>query len=86
MTSCVLLQIDNWSALAHSLTFRDFYIRSIFTFLYGFLFVLGIFGNGGVLWAVARNKRLQSARNVFLLNLIFTDLILVFTAIPVTPW
>ncbi|EGT44130.1 hypothetical protein CAEBREN_05580 [Caenorhabditis brenneri] len=64
----------------------DFYIRSIFTFLYGFLFVLGIFGNGGVLWAVARNKRLQSARNVFLLNLIFTDLILVFTAIPVTPW
>uniref|UniRef100_A0A8R1HV21 G_PROTEIN_RECEP_F1_2 domain-containing protein n=1 Tax=Caenorhabditis japonica TaxID=281687 RepID=A0A8R1HV21_CAEJA len=64
----------------------DFYIRSIFTFLYGSLFVLGIFGNGGVLWAVARNKRLQSARNVFLLNLIFTDLILVFTAIPVTPW
>ncbi|CAO4378042.1 unnamed protein product [Caenorhabditis nigoni] len=64
----------------------DFYIRTIFTFLYGFLFVLGIFGNGGVLWAVARNKRLQSARNVFLLNLIFTDLILVFTAIPVTPW
>ncbi|CAB3398105.1 unnamed protein product [Caenorhabditis bovis] len=65
---------------------EDIYIRSVFTFLYGFLFILGILGNGGVLWAVARNKRLQSARNVFLLNLIFTDLILVFTAIPVTPW
>ncbi|CAI5453367.1 unnamed protein product [Caenorhabditis angaria] len=60
-------------------------IRLLFILCYILLFVVGLIGNGGVIWTVAQNKRLQSARNVFLLNLIFTDLVLVFTAIPITP-
>ncbi|KAK5977450.1 Prolactin-releasing peptide receptor [Trichostrongylus colubriformis] len=35
---------------------------------------------------MANNRRLRSARNIFLLNLILTDLLLVLTAVPVTPW
>ncbi|VDK50271.1 unnamed protein product [Anisakis simplex] len=48
--------------------------------------VIGLVGNGGVLFAVSKNKRLRSARNIFLLNLILTDILLCVTAIPVTPW
>ncbi|CAD6192332.1 unnamed protein product [Caenorhabditis auriculariae] len=64
----------------------ELYVRSVFTLLYGWLFGVGLIGNGGVLWAVAHNRRLRSARNIFLLNLIATDLLLVLTAVPVTPW
>ncbi|KAF7638354.1 G_PROTEIN_RECEP_F1_2 domain-containing protein, partial [Meloidogyne graminicola] len=53
---------------------------------YGCLFLLGLFGNGSVLLAFAQNKRLRSTRNLFLLNLILTDIILCLTAVPVTPW
>uniref|UniRef100_A0A7E4ZS01 G_PROTEIN_RECEP_F1_2 domain-containing protein n=1 Tax=Panagrellus redivivus TaxID=6233 RepID=A0A7E4ZS01_PANRE len=61
-------------------------VTVLFTIVYSALFVLGIIGNGGVLVAVAHNKRLRSARNIFLLNLILTDLLLCLTGIPVTPW
>ncbi|KAI6200291.1 7TM GPCR domain containing protein [Aphelenchoides besseyi] len=62
------------------------YIQALFGLIYGVIFVFGLIGNGGVLIAVAQNKRLRSARNIFLLNLIITDLLLCLTAIPVTPW
>ncbi|VDK33624.1 unnamed protein product [Gongylonema pulchrum] len=48
--------------------------------------LIGITGNGGVLIAFTKNRRLRSARNIFLLNLIITDLLLCVSAIPVTPW
>ncbi|TKR61113.1 hypothetical protein L596_028266 [Steinernema carpocapsae] len=54
--------------------------------VYGLTFVVGLFGNGGVLLAVVQNQRLRSARNIFLCNLIITDLLLCLTGIPVTPW
>lgn len=61
-------------------------IQVAFSILYGTLMFTGISGNGGVLIAFTRNRRLRSARNIFLLNLIITDLLLCVTAIPVTPW
>ncbi|KAE9550809.1 hypothetical protein FO519_005981 [Halicephalobus sp. NKZ332] len=70
--------IDDWTSWIS--------IKFIFLIFYTTLFVLGIMGNGGVLVAVAHNKRLRSARNIFLLNLMVTDLLLCLTGIPVTPW
>uniref|UniRef100_A0A914CPM2 G-protein coupled receptors family 1 profile domain-containing protein n=1 Tax=Acrobeloides nanus TaxID=290746 RepID=A0A914CPM2_9BILA len=61
-------------------------VQLFFALVYSILFVLGIFGNGSVVIAVAQNKRLRSARNIFLLNLILTDLLLCLTGIPVTSW
>uniref|UniRef100_A0A8R1XNT6 G_PROTEIN_RECEP_F1_2 domain-containing protein n=1 Tax=Onchocerca volvulus TaxID=6282 RepID=A0A8R1XNT6_ONCVO len=61
-------------------------IKVIFWLLYGLLMIIGITGNGSVLIAFTKNRRLRSARNIFLLNLIITDLLLCVTAIPVTPW
>ncbi|VDK72441.1 unnamed protein product [Onchocerca ochengi] len=60
-------------------------IKVIFWLLYGLLMIIGITGNGSVLIAFTKNRRLRSARNIFLLNLIITDLLLCVTAIPVTP-
>ncbi|CAJ0582183.1 unnamed protein product, partial [Mesorhabditis spiculigera] len=64
----------------------DVYVKTVFIMLYSFLFLFGLFGNGGVILAMCGNRRLRSARNIFLLNLIITDLLLVLTAVPVTPW
>uniref|UniRef100_A0A915BEA0 G-protein coupled receptors family 1 profile domain-containing protein n=1 Tax=Parascaris univalens TaxID=6257 RepID=A0A915BEA0_PARUN len=61
-------------------------VQVAFSLVYGALMVVGLVGNGGVLFAVSKNKRLRSARNIFLLNLILTDILLCVTAIPVTPW
>uniref|UniRef100_A0A183C1R6 G_PROTEIN_RECEP_F1_2 domain-containing protein n=1 Tax=Globodera pallida TaxID=36090 RepID=A0A183C1R6_GLOPA len=41
--------------------------------------------NGSVLMAFGRANRIRSTRNFFLLNLILTDVLLCFTAIPITP-
>ncbi|VDM99551.1 unnamed protein product [Thelazia callipaeda] len=57
-----------------------------FTLVYGLLMLTGITGNGSVLIAFTTSSRLRSARYIFLLNLILTDLLLCATAIPVTPW
>uniref|UniRef100_A0A915DRA1 G-protein coupled receptors family 1 profile domain-containing protein n=1 Tax=Ditylenchus dipsaci TaxID=166011 RepID=A0A915DRA1_9BILA len=62
------------------------FVQILFGLVYGCLFALGLTGNGSVLWAVIQNKRLRSARNIFLLNLILTDLLLCLTGVPVTPW
>ncbi|CAJ0950907.1 unnamed protein product, partial [Mesorhabditis belari] len=69
----------------HDVT-ADVYVKTIFIILYSFLFLFGLLGNGGVVLAMCGNRRLRSARNIFLLNLIITDLLLVLTAVPVTPW
>ncbi|CAD5224184.1 unnamed protein product [Bursaphelenchus okinawaensis] len=61
-------------------------VQALFGLVYLVLFVLGLVGNGGVFLAVLQNKRLRSARNIFLLNLILTDILLCLTGIPVTPW
>ncbi|GMS80848.1 hypothetical protein PENTCL1PPCAC_3023, partial [Pristionchus entomophagus] len=62
------------------------FLKTFFTLVYSFIFFVGLIANLGVLIAVLQNRRLRSARNIFLLNLILTDLLLVLTAVPVTPW
>ncbi|MFH4978490.1 hypothetical protein AB6A40_005199 [Gnathostoma spinigerum] len=62
------------------------WVQAIFFLVYGTLMIMGLIGNGGVLFAVLNNRRLRSARNIFLLNLILADILLCLTAIPVTPW
>ncbi|KAK0410259.1 hypothetical protein QR680_005030 [Steinernema hermaphroditum] len=60
-------------------------VQAIFGLVYGVIFLIGLCGNGGIIVAVVQNKRLRSARNIFLCNLIATDMILCVTGIPVTP-
>ncbi|KAK6754272.1 hypothetical protein RB195_013336 [Necator americanus] len=83
--SCILIADAIRSEGLDDVT-TQLFVKSAFTLVYGFLFILGLVGNGGVVFAMANNRRLRSARNIFLLNLILTDLLLVLTAVPVTPW
>uniref|UniRef100_A0A0N5BYK4 G_PROTEIN_RECEP_F1_2 domain-containing protein n=1 Tax=Strongyloides papillosus TaxID=174720 RepID=A0A0N5BYK4_STREA len=59
-------------------------IRFLITFTYAVLMIIGIFGNCGVIIIVLKNKRLRNARNIFLMNLMVTDLILCCFGIPLT--
>ncbi|KAI6227784.1 7TM GPCR domain containing protein [Aphelenchoides fujianensis] len=43
-------------------------VQAFFAVVYTLIFCLGVIGNGGVVAAVVQNKRLRSARNIFLLN------------------
>ncbi|CAJ0590956.1 unnamed protein product [Cylicocyclus nassatus] len=83
--SCILIADAIRSEGLDDVT-TQLFVKSAFTLVYGTLFILGLVGNGGVVFAMANNRRLRSARNIFLLNLILTDLLLVLTAVPVTPW
>ncbi|EYC01503.1 hypothetical protein Y032_0106g3730 [Ancylostoma ceylanicum] len=83
--SCILIADAIRSEGLDDVT-TQLFVKSAFTLVYGLLFILGLVGNGGVVFAMANNRRLRSARNIFLLNLILTDLLLVLTAVPVTPW
>lgn len=60
-------------------------VRTLIALVYIFIFCVGIFGNAGVMIKVASNKKLQSARNIFLLNLMASDFLLCLTAVPFTP-
>ncbi|KJH45356.1 7 transmembrane receptor [Dictyocaulus viviparus] len=83
--TCILIADAIRSEGLHDVT-TQLGVKSAFTLVYSLLFIFGLIGNGGVVYAMARNRRLRSARNIFLLNLILTDLLLVLTAVPVTPW
>ncbi|KAL3096077.1 hypothetical protein niasHS_005836 [Heterodera schachtii] len=70
--------IDDWTSYP--------LIKIAIIFAYALLFLFGLFSNGSVLMAFGRTNRIRSTRNFFLLNLILTDFLLCFTAIPITPW
>lgn len=60
-------------------------IRVVVAMVYCFIFCVGIFGNAGVMVKVANNRKLQSARNIFLMSLMASDFLLCLTAVPFTP-
>jgi hypothetical protein len=60
-------------------------VRIVFGTLYSLIFIIGLILNSAVILAVIRNRRLQSARNMFLLNLMISDIILCLTSVPITP-
>ncbi len=53
-------------------------------FLYTFMIVLGSTGNLMVIYVVARNPFMRTARNVFVVNLAISDLMLCLITMPLT--
>lgn len=60
-------------------------VQILFAFIYISIFIAGLTGNLSVIVKIAANHRLQSARNIFLVSLMISDLMLCFTAVPVSP-
>ncbi|KAJ1525272.1 hypothetical protein ONE63_010096 [Megalurothrips usitatus] len=59
---------------------------AFFTFLvlYAVLICFGAAGNGLVVWAVARKRTMRTARNMFIVNLAVSDLLLCLVTMPLT--
>uniref|UniRef100_A0A915IQK4 Uncharacterized protein n=1 Tax=Romanomermis culicivorax TaxID=13658 RepID=A0A915IQK4_ROMCU len=60
-------------------------VRIIFLFFYVSIFCVGFVGNLSVIMKVTAQKKLHTARNIFLIGLMAADILLCLTALPVTP-
>ncbi|KAG5671907.1 hypothetical protein PVAND_002076 [Polypedilum vanderplanki] len=58
--------------------------NSILIAMYSFLIIIGSTGNILVVLAVLRNKSMQTARNIFIVNLAISDLLLCLVTMPLT--
>lgn len=55
-----------------------------FIVLYSVIICFGAAGNGLVVWAVARKRSMRTARNMFIVNLAVSDLLLCLVTMPLT--
>ena len=53
------------------------------TFVYGLTLVLGLVGNGLVIFTIVRIRRMQSVTNIFLTSLASADLLLILICVPI---
>lgn len=60
-------------------------IQALFCTIYAIIFVVGIFGNAIVCYAVIRNRAMQTVTNLFITNLALSDILLCVFAVPFTP-
>ncbi|XP_037069080.1 neuropeptide Y receptor type 2-like [Pollicipes pollicipes] len=60
-------------------------VQVFFYMIYSVIFLLGLFGNVLVMYAVYRNTALQTVTNYFILNLTLADILLCVLCIPFTP-
>ncbi|XP_059050667.1 prolactin-releasing peptide receptor-like [Achroia grisella] len=64
---------------------EDKAIQAAFCIAYTIIFVVGIFGNALVCYAVIRNRAMQTVTNLFITNLALSDILLCVFAVPFTP-
>ncbi|XP_068618248.1 prolactin-releasing peptide receptor-like [Battus philenor] len=64
---------------------EDKAIQAVFCTVYTIIFVVGIFGNALVCYAVVRNRAMQTVTNLFITNLALSDILLCVFAVPFTP-
>lgn len=76
-------QDDNVTTLPDPI--EDKAIQAIFCTAYTIIFVVGIFGNALVCYAVIRNRAMQTVTNLFITNLALSDILLCVFAVPFTP-
>ena len=60
-------------------------VQVLFYMIYSIIFLLGITGNCLVIYAVFRNKAMQTVTNYFILNLALSDILLCVLCVPFTP-
>ncbi|KAI1708936.1 7 transmembrane receptor (rhodopsin family) domain-containing protein [Ditylenchus destructor] len=58
---------------------------SVFAFIYAVIITLGVVGNSLVILSITRHKSLQSVRNMFILSLSCSDIVVSFVSGTVTP-
>lgn len=64
---------------------EDKAVQAAFCTAYTIIFVVGMFGNALVCYAVIRNRAMQTVTNLFITNLALSDILLCVFAVPFTP-
>ncbi|XP_041987321.1 prolactin-releasing peptide receptor-like [Aricia agestis] len=64
---------------------EDIAVQAAFCAAYSVIFVVGLFGNALVCYAVIRNRAMQTVTNLFITNLALSDILLCVFAVPFTP-
>ncbi len=52
--------------------------------VFALIFLVGVIGNGTLIFTVLRNKNMRNAPNIFIVSLAFGDLILILVSVPFT--
>jgi len=55
-----------------------------FSVAYSVVFVLGLVGNGLVVWVVYSNRRMHNVTNYFIVNLALADILVCLLCLPIT--
>lgn len=76
---------DELQNVTHQDPIEDKGIQAAFCTAYTIIFVIGIFGNALVCYAVIRNRAMQTVTNLFITNLALSDILLCVFAVPFTP-
>ncbi|XP_077280997.1 cholecystokinin receptor type A isoform X2 [Temnothorax americanus] len=82
--STVTSEIANDTSVIPQSSGQDSLLENLIIPLYGTIFFLSIVGNSLVLITLARNKRMRTVTNVYLLNLAVSDLLLGVFCMPFT--
>ncbi|XP_071631806.1 cholecystokinin receptor type A isoform X1 [Temnothorax longispinosus] len=82
--STVTSEIANVTSVIPQSSGQDSLLENLIIPLYGTIFFLSIVGNSLVLITLARNKRMRTVTNVYLLNLAVSDLLLGVFCMPFT--
>lgn len=61
------------------------WLRVIFIALYCVIFVVGVTGNGVVVYVIVGNRSMQTPTNIFINNLALSDIMMCLLAVPFTP-
>lgn len=79
--SCI--EVNNYFAGKDYTTY--FGVKVTFGLIYLLIFITGISSNVSVIYKIATNRQLQTTRNIFLVSLMLSDIMLCLTAVPVSP-
>ena len=56
----------------------------VLPFLFALIFIVGVLGNGTLIFIVLRNKVMRNVPNIFIVSLAFGDLLLILVSVPFT--
>ncbi|XP_064611928.1 neuropeptide CCHamide-1 receptor-like [Liolophura sinensis] len=66
------------------LAFQPMVAAYVVPVLFGIIFVVGVVGNGTLIFAVIRNKKMRNVPNIYILSLAIGDLLLILTSVPIS--
>lgn len=80
-----VLELNEYQNATHVDPIENKAVQAVFCTAYTIIFVVGIFGNALVCYAVIRNRAMQTVTNLFITNLALSDILLCVFAVPFTP-